>query len=156
MQFTGTFLKMIRYAAGDGARMAPLIVGDRPPGPATAPAADRADVRRDHSSAVGKDLRAIRGKDQDPGRGGGDAGFDEWGGSSGWGLWLLIAVVAAGMLARQHLRAAPFRSRSAMRERLRDLQAPTLPWSSSTTRTALLCRMNGSRALMTVRPGLGS
>ena len=127
VQFTGTFLKMIRYAAGDGARMAPLIVGDRPPGPATAPAADPADVRGDHSSAVGKDLRAIRGKDQDTGHRGGDNGFDEWGGSSGWGLWLMIAVVAAGMLARQHMRATPFRSRSAMRERLRDLHAPDPP-----------------------------
>jgi hypothetical protein len=31
VRFTGTFLKMVRYAASDGARLAPLIVGDRPP-----------------------------------------------------------------------------------------------------------------------------
>ena len=31
VRFTGTFLKMVRYAAGDGDRLAPLIVGDRPP-----------------------------------------------------------------------------------------------------------------------------
>jgi hypothetical protein len=31
VQFTGTFLKMVRYAGADTARLAPLIVGDRPP-----------------------------------------------------------------------------------------------------------------------------
>jgi hypothetical protein len=31
VRFTGTFLKMIRYAAADTIRLAPLIVGDRPP-----------------------------------------------------------------------------------------------------------------------------
>ena len=31
VRFTGTFLKMVRYAGGDGARLAPLIVGDRLP-----------------------------------------------------------------------------------------------------------------------------
>ena len=31
VRFTGTFLKMVRYAGGDGARLAPLIVGDQPP-----------------------------------------------------------------------------------------------------------------------------
>lgn len=33
VRFTGTFLRMVRYAAGDGDRLAPLIVGDRPPAP---------------------------------------------------------------------------------------------------------------------------
>jgi hypothetical protein len=31
VRFTGTFLKLVRYAGGDGARVAPLIVGDRLP-----------------------------------------------------------------------------------------------------------------------------
>lgn len=31
IRFTGTFLKMVRYAARDGARLAPLVVGDRLP-----------------------------------------------------------------------------------------------------------------------------
>jgi hypothetical protein len=31
VQFTGTFLKMVKYAASDGRRLAPLIVGDQPP-----------------------------------------------------------------------------------------------------------------------------
>jgi hypothetical protein len=33
VRFTGTFLKMIRYASGDGDRLAPLVVGDQPPVP---------------------------------------------------------------------------------------------------------------------------
>jgi hypothetical protein len=36
VHFTGTFLKSIRYPAGDQPRLAPLIVGDRPPQPVTA------------------------------------------------------------------------------------------------------------------------
>jgi hypothetical protein len=31
VQFTGTFLKMVRYAGGDGPRLAPLVVGEKPP-----------------------------------------------------------------------------------------------------------------------------
>ena len=31
VQFTGTFLKMVRYAGADTTRLAPLIVGDRQP-----------------------------------------------------------------------------------------------------------------------------
>jgi hypothetical protein len=31
VRFTGTFLKTVSYAAGDGARLAPLVVGERPP-----------------------------------------------------------------------------------------------------------------------------
>ena len=50
VRFTGTFLKMVRYAAGDGERLAPLIVGDRPPGPAPA----EADRPGDRSSKAGK------------------------------------------------------------------------------------------------------
>lgn len=37
VQFTGIFLKVIRYAAGDGARLAPLVVGDQPPVPVHRP-----------------------------------------------------------------------------------------------------------------------
>ena len=31
VQFTGTFLKMVRYTGGDGPRLAPMVVGDKPP-----------------------------------------------------------------------------------------------------------------------------
>ena len=31
VRFSGTFLKVVRYQGGDGPRLAPLIVGDRPP-----------------------------------------------------------------------------------------------------------------------------
>ena len=40
--FTGTFLKTIRYSAGDQSRLAPLIVGDRPPAPLENVSAERA------------------------------------------------------------------------------------------------------------------
>ena len=33
VRFTGTFLKTVRYPARDGDRLAPLVVGDRPPEP---------------------------------------------------------------------------------------------------------------------------
>ena len=35
VRFTGTFLKMVRYAGGDGARLAPLVVGDSATGAST-------------------------------------------------------------------------------------------------------------------------
>jgi hypothetical protein len=52
VRFTGTFLKMVRYAGGDGARLAPLVVGDQPPVPA--PEITKAsDVRLHGRSAEG-------------------------------------------------------------------------------------------------------
>ena len=33
VRFTGTFLKMVRYAGSDGPRLAPLIVGGQQPAP---------------------------------------------------------------------------------------------------------------------------
>jgi hypothetical protein len=114
VRFTGTFLKMVRYAAGDGERLAPLIVGDRPPVPAPAEPARPGN---------GPSKGGAKGA-EDPG----GAGLDHRGGSpSNWWLCLMLAVVAAGLLARQHLRGAPLRSRSAMRERLRDATAADPP-----------------------------
>ncbi len=43
------------------------------------------------------------------------------------GMGLTLAIIAAGILARQHLREAPLRSRSAMRDRLRDPTAADPP-----------------------------
>jgi hypothetical protein len=118
VRFTGTFLKMVRYAAADGERLAPLIVGDRPPVPAPAE-----PDRPGNSPSKGGENLGAKGA-EDPGA----AGLDHRGGSpSNWWLCLMLAVVAAGLLARQHLRGAPLRTRSAMRERLRDATAADPP-----------------------------
>lgn len=44
VQFTGTFLKRLRYPAADTARLAPLIVGDRPPEARGDPPAEAREV----------------------------------------------------------------------------------------------------------------
>ena len=117
VQFTGTFLKMVRYAAGDGPRLAPLIVGDGPPAPAARAQGNRLSPMptppvplppRPRSSAP-SGARA-------PG-----CGPDRWAWSpTSWGLGLTLAAVAAGILAWQHLRGAQLRVRSARRNRLLD------------------------------------
>jgi hypothetical protein len=109
VRFTGTFLKMVGYAARDGTRLAPLIVGDRPPRPepAAAPGGKSAPA------GLGALIRAIGGQ----GAGAG-AGADR----SAWSpmTWLLglvaLAMLAAVMLARQHRRGAGRRGRTASRD----------------------------------------
>jgi hypothetical protein len=83
VRFTGTFLKVVRFSAGDGARLAPLVVGDQPPVPV-----------RDVTAANGS--RSFSAND--PG--------SWWAKSRGswWLLGLTLALVAAGALARRHLR----------------------------------------------------
>jgi hypothetical protein len=132
VRFTGTFLKMIRYAAGDGERLAPLIVGDRPTGSASA----EGDPPGDHPTKVSEVPRAIGGEDP------GGSGLDRRGWSpSNWWMGLTLAVVAAGILARRHLREAPIRSRSAMRKRLLDQRVADPPLEFIDTRTTLSYRM---------------
>ena len=81
VRFTGTFLKMVRYAAGDGGRLAPLVVGSRPPTSQSAGAVDP-------SKAV-RDLNAM---------------LDRWSWSPlNWFLGLSMAALAAGLLAWRHL-----------------------------------------------------
>jgi hypothetical protein len=81
VRFTGTFLKMVRYAASDGARLAPLVVGDRPP----------------TAQSAGANLRTIGGHVA-------DARFDPWSWSPAiWALGLLTAALAGGLLAWWHL-----------------------------------------------------
>ncbi len=85
VQFTGTFLKTIRYASGDSARLAPLIVGNQPPVPV------QENVRVPGLGAISP--RQAIGR---------------WTGSPVY--WLLattLALLAMGMLARWHLRS-PF------------------------------------------------
>jgi hypothetical protein len=82
VRFTGTFLKMIRYAAGDGDRLAPLVVGDTLP----VPVRESAKGNRASSSSANK-----------------IAGW--WiGSATSWLLGLTLALLAAGVLAWQHVR----------------------------------------------------
>ena len=81
VRFTGTFLKMVRYAAGDGARLAPLIVGNQPPVPVPAAA------------------RAI-----DAGAFSANNAIGRWAESpTSWLLTSILALLAAGSLAWRHL-----------------------------------------------------
>jgi len=82
VEFTGTFLKVVRFAAGDGDRLAPLIVGDQPPVPVQGAA-----------NANGRRSRAANDLDSWPA---------ELPGS--WLVGLTLALVMAGALASRYLR----------------------------------------------------
>jgi hypothetical protein len=87
VRFTGTFLKMIRYEAGDGDRLAPLVVGDQPP----VTAGETVNVNRASSFAdntVGWQV----------------------GSAPSWLLLLTLALLAAGIFAWQHSHASMQRS----------------------------------------------
>ena len=91
--FTGTFLKTIRYAAGDQARLAPLIVGDRPPAPSEKASA----VEPGAASALARSGAS-------PGTAGdGGQSPDAWS-PTGRGLALVLGLAAAAVLAWRHLR----------------------------------------------------
>jgi hypothetical protein len=107
VRFTGTFLRMVRYQAADGARLAPLVVGDRPPQPAPAEAGRGESA----SSGIGKVLRALGGGHPD-GATGPERGT--------WSLVLSLAILAAVVLAWLHLRGAGRRGRPTARSRLPD------------------------------------
>jgi hypothetical protein len=87
VRFTGTFLKMVRYTGGDGARLAPLIVGDRlpvasAPNPAFGHISNLAGVAETHGSGHPGGMLRL----------------------SVWVMGLLLAAVGAMILARWHLR----------------------------------------------------
>jgi hypothetical protein len=84
VDFTGTFLKLIRYSAGDQARLAPLVVGDRPPAPATVT----------NTPASGPGLSPAPGSS-------GPSGSRS---VLAWLLGLIAALAAAGLLAWRHVR----------------------------------------------------
>jgi hypothetical protein len=94
IKFTGTFLKTIRYAAGDEPRLAPLIVGDRPPVPTSSPPnAERNDV-----------ATALRSIGTSPET---SPGWAKTNGSWSFGGWLLglaLGLVTAVILAWRHVR----------------------------------------------------
>jgi hypothetical protein len=101
VRFTGTFLKMVRYAAGDGARLAPLVVGDRLPVPSS--------VEADGASAAATNAAALR-RASGGGSAGGD-GLERWSWSLlRWMPGLALAAVAASILVWWHLRGTPRRA----------------------------------------------
>jgi hypothetical protein len=90
VRFTGTFLRTIRYPAADEPRLAPLIVGDRPPEPVANAAA-----------ATGVEVQTGTGAAADAGRAG-QGGF-------AWSSWLVAAllIAAALVLAWYHSHRTP-------------------------------------------------
>ena len=84
VQFTGTFLKMVRYAGGDGPRLAPLIVGDQPPVPA-------------HETKKASDVRTHVRSDEGPNP---EASLP-----ASWLLGLTMTMLIAGVLVWQYSRA---------------------------------------------------
>jgi hypothetical protein len=117
VRFTGTFLKTVRYPAGDADRLAPLIVGDRPPEPQ--PPGERGESATPPSGA-GAILRAIGGGTR-PG-----AERRAWTYETLW-LGLILAAMAALVIARQHLRAARAGGDAAARRGRRDQEMPDPP-----------------------------
>ena len=96
VQFSGTFLKIIRFTAGDGARLAPLIVGDLPPVPAHTSRQPNGKYARLNSAVV------------------------PWATSAAsWLLGLTLAILAAGVLAWHRFDMS---SRLAVRQRERATQ----------------------------------
>ena len=103
VRFTGTFLKMVRYAGSDTARLAPLIVGDQRPVLISAEPTER----RVHDA----DLASTRGS---------RAVIQLAIGALG----LAVAAVAAVSLARWHLRAP---ARSIRRCAMPSAMTPDIP-----------------------------
>jgi hypothetical protein len=117
VRFTGTFLKTVRYPVEDGDRLAPLIVGDRPPEPQ--PPGERGESAAPPSGA-GAVLRAIGG--------GSRPGADR----RAWtyetlGLGLIIAALAALVIARQQLRNTRAGGDAASRRGRREQGIPNPP-----------------------------
>jgi hypothetical protein len=118
VHFTGTFLKFVRYAASDGARLTPLIVGDLSPVTVTMDAQHQAGRSRSNSPG-GTGRRDL----------GGGLTFDAASGQGiwspvSWALGSALAVLAIGILAWQHLRGVSHRLSSTAR-------SPRTPVSTS-------------------------
>jgi hypothetical protein len=109
VEFTGTFLKMVSYAASDGKRVAPLVVGDQPPRHEAAVAqTDGAPSARQHAAKV---FRTIGGNDA-------EAPYDRWTSlGASWPIALVLGTLAAGVIASLHLRTMVRSRRSLGRHR---------------------------------------
>jgi hypothetical protein len=89
--FTGTFLRTIRYAGGDQPRLAPWIVGDRPP----LLNAERGMRKEAWDQGL---LGLTVGKPQSPSR-----WFESWS-PAGWLLGIALGLAGARVLAWQYVR----------------------------------------------------
>jgi hypothetical protein len=106
VQFTGTFLRMVRYAASDGPRLAPLIVGDRPPSPTSAETG-RSEPPTGTADEI---LRAIAGDHPVA-----SANLDRWAWSHhSWLFGLVLASLATVVMLWQRVRRATTRGRKLM------------------------------------------
>jgi hypothetical protein len=104
VRFTGTFLKQVSYAAGDGARLAPLVVGEGPPVPVPpSESADSIPAWTDGARA----LIAPSDEGNDPGY----ARSRPYRSLSRWALGAALAAAAAALCVRWFLRFQPWRAR---------------------------------------------
>jgi len=123
VRFTGTFLKTVRYAARNGERLAPLIVGDRPPEPRPAGEVEAGAEPAATASSSREVLRALGGGGREP-----RPDTDRRARATGsWALGLGLAAIAALVIAGQYLRGAQLRRRMARRRSLRDSDLPDPP-----------------------------
>ena len=117
VKFTGTFLKTIRYAAGDQARLAPLIVGDRPPA-----------ASRNESAAETGPVSSLFPAAAAPMTGqAADRGLDI-GSPAAWVFALVLGMTAPLVLAWRHVRGDKAARRSGPRHahRVEALAGPPL------------------------------
>ena len=101
VRFTGTSLKMVRYAGGDGARLAPLVVGDRSP---------VAVIARANPTGTGESGKSYSGGALGPGY---------------WAIALAALAVCAMLFARWHLRV-PMRTAGGRRSPGSGIEDPPL------------------------------
>ena len=122
--FTGRFLRTIRYAGSDQPRLAPWIVGDRPPSSvaSTPPASEPAAAA---FRAIGASPEPGPEWERQVGR-----RFESWS-PAAWMLGIALGLAGAGVLAWQHV-AGLWRPNRAERDtRIKARPRPTRRWCSS-------------------------
>lgn len=108
--FSGTFLRAIRYAGNDQPRLAPWIVGDRPPSSVI--------VARTVGEPAAAALRAMGASpapelDMEMDQ---DRRLESWS-PAGWMLGIALGLIGAAVLAWQHLRQPVSAKRSGTRHK---------------------------------------